>query len=131
VGNNNNDEYSTDQPNLEKLLKKIESLPEFENTNINDINKKGIFGNTPLHIAVIWGDIDSVSVLINAGADLNMRGEHGYTALHDAVEQGHYDIARLLIQRGCALDIANDDGLTPSQLATLLGDKRISQLFHL
>jgi uncharacterized protein len=110
---------------LSKLFKKINELPDFQKIKIKDVNAKGFYGNTPLHIAATWGDIGAIKVLIEAGADLNAKGEHGYTPLHEAVEQNWYDAVKLLVEHGCSLTEKNDDRLTPVQLAESLENDKI------
>jgi hypothetical protein len=35
-----------------------EELPEFVGIELNDVNEVGLFGDTPLHVAAIRGDLD-------------------------------------------------------------------------
>lgn len=115
--------------NLRILLDLILDLPEFEGIDLNGVDVLSRLNNTPLHIASIWGDVDAIKLLVEAGANINAQGEHGYTPLHEYIEQGHYNAAKTLILLGASMEIANNDGLTPAQLAALLGENRILQLF--
>ena len=101
---------------LQKLFALLEDIPEFECRHIDSVHARSRLGNTPLHIAAIWGDREAVITLLEAGADVNAVGEDGYTPLHEAIEQGHMGIATLLISQGALVDMKNNDGLTPSQL---------------
>lgn len=97
---------------LQQLLTQMRDLPEFVEVTEVNVNSAGNFGNPPLHIAAIRGDVEAGELLLEAGADLNARGEHGYTALHQAVEQGHSGFAALLISRGANTSLKNEDGET-------------------
>ena len=50
------------------------------------INRRGPGGSTPLMYAALYGDADSVRLLLNHGADPNIRNDAGATALMWAVE---------------------------------------------
>ena len=47
-----------------------------------DVNIRGWKGNTPLHEAVLFVALDSVSLLLELGADVNCRGEGGRTRVY-------------------------------------------------
>jgi ankyrin repeat protein len=92
-------------PNLktvEDVLNLVwESAVEFGNYQERPtVNSKGFFGNSPLFIAITWGDMEAVKLLLDAGADINFQGEHGETPLHHAIRMGEFRIARLLVKSG-------------------------------
>jgi hypothetical protein len=72
--------------NVSEVLRRYadEELPEFDGIELIAIETVGRFGNRPLHIACVRGDIEEVQALIAAGAKINVRGEHGNTPLHEA-----------------------------------------------
>jgi ankyrin repeat protein len=113
---------------LNNILKEMKELPDFHGINLSGVNDKGAFGNTPLHIAAIRGDIDAVQILLDYGAEINAQGEGGYTPLHEAVEQGHYDIVELLFKNGSSVSIKNEDELTAIDLAKITADNNIIKL---
>ncbi len=113
---------------LNKILQKINELSDFQVDHLPDVNFKGTFDDTPLHVAVVWGDIEASKILLKFNADIDAIGEHGYTPLHEAVEKGNYDVVALLIKNGCSLTITNDDGLTAKQLAELMKENKILNL---
>ena len=76
---------------------------------------KGPGGSTPLMYAVLYGDAESVRLLLEAGADPNIRNEAGATALMWAVDD--LDKTRLLIRRGADVNARSDDGRTPLFIA--------------
>jgi ankyrin repeat protein len=116
---------------IEKLLARIQHVTEFLGVELQDVNQRGIFGNTPLKVVAVWGDADAVRLLLDAGANINDRLEDGYTPLHHAASQGHLDVVRLLCERGAAADIEDDDGQTPLGIAKLLGQKAIAEYLQL
>lgn len=60
---------------------------------------------TPLHIAVIEGQIKVVSNLINQGVNVNAKDYEGKTPLQLAIELNDLDIFKLLITRKIKVDI--------------------------
>ena len=51
---------------------------------------------TALHLAALFGNIQVVEALLNAGADKAVKDKYGDTALDDAQSQNHPAIAKLL-----------------------------------
>ena len=95
------------------------------------VNSIGGFGNSPLKIAAVRGDVAAIEALVQAGADLNALNEHGCTALHHAVAQGHYSAASRLIELGALLNIRDqfghlpaDNALTPELKALFSGQRQ-------
>jgi len=62
---------------------------EFLELPLDDVNQRGNFGDYPIHVTAMRGDVDELRALIEAGADVNAAGELGHTPLHQAVAQGH------------------------------------------
>lgn len=104
---------------LKSLLAEYADLPEFIGFDILEVNCRGHFGNTPLHVAVVRGNPDEVRTLLAAGADISASGEHGYTPLHEAVGQGHREIVELLLAFGAPRDARSTEGYTPRDLALI------------
>ena len=83
-----------------------------------DLNQtEQVAGNTPLMLAVIFGNRDAVSLLIEAGADLEIRNKSGGTALHQACFFGRPEIVQLLLDSGADSTKVNVYGVTPLELA--------------
>ena len=74
-------------------------------------------GLTPLLFAARQGSLDTVRVLVAAGADIRKAAVDGSSPLLVAVQNGHYEIARLLLDRGANPNQANVKGWTPLYLA--------------
>jgi uncharacterized protein len=75
-------------------------------------------GLTPLDFAVRQGSMETVKVLVDAGADVNERSEFGWTALLVATQNRDYKIGVYLLDHGADPNIANDGGWTPLYIAT-------------
>lgn len=73
---------------------------------------------TPLHLAVIRGNISIVRALIENGANRNARDFDENTPLHMASEFGHFDCIIYLIKE-CYSDplVRNKFGYYPSDIA--------------
>ena len=79
-------------------------------------------GSTPLHHAAAFGSLETMTLLLDAGADVNARNLRGSTPLHWAI----HDEAkvRLLIARGADVNARQAEGRTPLYDASLLGNGR-------
>src|SRR5450432_3491612 len=90
---------------------RVAELPTFEGVVIDGPNVRGrSFGDTPLHIVAIWGDLEAARVLIEAGAEVDARGEHRFTPLHEAVSQGKIEVADFLLKHGANPRLESDMG---------------------
>ncbi len=65
-----------------------------------DVNVRDAKGFTPLHFAVLRGQLLVVARLIDAGADVNARTRDNITPLVFAAAGGHFPIVQLLIDAG-------------------------------
>jgi ankyrin repeat protein len=75
---------------------KPESLVDGKDLNI--LTASG--GLTPLMFAAREGDLDSATILVDAGANLNVAAADLSTALGLAIQNGFYDLASFLIDKG-------------------------------
>ena len=73
---------------------------------------------TPLVYAVRADDLDSVKVLLAAGADLNQVTGYGWSPLLVATQNRYYRLGAYLIDHGADVNLANHGGWTPLYLAT-------------
>ncbi|HEY3901888.1 MAG TPA: ankyrin repeat domain-containing protein [Chthoniobacter sp.] len=102
---------------LAELLRQINEVPDFAGSEVTSPNSRNVLGDTPLHVAAVWGDMNAIRILVESGALLDAPGEYGYTPLHEAIEQRNVEAALLLAAFGARLDIPNDDGRTPLDIA--------------
>lgn len=81
--------------------------------DISGINDAGL---TPLHQAVLDGNLMAVRLLIEHGADINKQDADSWTPLHAACAEGHAGIIRLLLQHGADKNILTEDKERPIDL---------------
>ncbi|MBZ5577402.1 MAG: ankyrin repeat domain-containing protein [Acidobacteriia bacterium] len=73
---------------------------------------------TPLVYAVRADDLDSVKVLLAAGADVNQVTGYGWSPLLVATQNRYYKLGAYLIDHGADVNLANKGAWTPLYLAT-------------
>ena len=81
---------------------------------------------TPLHKAVNNGDIKTVTILLDEGANENEE-YMGFTALYSAAWYGQTEIARLLIDRGADVNLKSNN-FTPLHAAATNGHANLVRL---
>jgi len=88
--------------------------------NYTDINTlKTDIGIPLLHVAVSSNQLDSVSVLLEAGADVDAIDHLGTPAVLVAALLGYADIAEVLLDAGAATNLKNHDGATLDSMLEL------------
>jgi ankyrin repeat protein len=75
-------------------------------------------GLTPLIYAVRSNDVESVTVLLAAGADVNQVTAYGWSPLLVATQNRYYKLGAFLLDHGADPNLANRGGWTPLYLAT-------------
>ncbi len=80
-----------------------------------NLNKTGLDGRTPLHLAAENGHKEIASLFLDIGAQADFGNWSDKTALHYAAEKGHIEIIELLLSKG-----ANVNGLGGAQKRTPL-----------
>ena len=73
---------------------------------------------TPLVYATRSNDLESVKVLLAAGADVNQVTGYGWSPLLVATENRYYKLGAFLLDHGADVNLANKGGWTPLYLAT-------------
>jgi ankyrin repeat protein len=73
---------------------------------------------TPLVYAVRSNDLESVKVLLAAGADVNQVTGYGWSPLLVATQNRYYKLGAFLLDRGADPNLANTGGWIPLYLAT-------------
>ena len=98
-----------------------------------NLNVQCFTGNTPLHSAACYGDVEMVQVLLNLDADVNIRNKNRRTPLNylpycpsgygdlPNYPQSLSDVARLLLDCGADVNARNDQGRTPLHTTTYMG----------
>jgi hypothetical protein len=91
------------------------------------VDTKGADGDTPLHVACLYGHADLVRALLAKNANPRVTDGDGGTPLHDASAGGHMEIVQMLVDSvvsASAEEVASfvnardGDGETPLHLAT-------------
>ena len=77
-------------------------------------------GSTALHHAAAFGDVETMALLLDNGADANARNDRSSTPLHWAI--GEEPKVRLLLERGADINAKQADGRTPLYQATFAGN---------
>ena len=73
---------------------------------------------TPLIYATRANDLESVKVLLAAGADINQTSGYGWSPLLVAAQNRYYKLGAYLLEHGANPNLANKGGWTPLYLAT-------------
>jgi len=107
---------------------KDEELPEFSGVALEDVNQAGNFGDRPLHVACVRGNLEEIAALLEGGADVNAAGELGNRPLHEAVSQEHVAVVQFLLDHGASVQEMNDERMTALDLARLRGRQDIVEL---
>jgi ankyrin repeat protein len=113
---------------LKHLLSRIGNTVPFLDIDLIDVNQRGNFDSTPLDVAIVWGDVSAVKLLLASGADVNARLEYAETPLHEAARFGIEEIVRLLLEQGAFIDATNESGQTPLDIAKIKGNPNIIAL---
>lgn len=121
----------------------IHYAARFGNTDtLNIMLKKGVninlaqdapaeAGNTPLHIACIYGKVEMVKNLLALGADDTIQNINGKTPAHYVAERSTYLTAEKreeLFSLLPHIDLAGRDGETPLMLLMSIGDSSVDKI---
>jgi len=95
--------------------------PEDGGSPCATVNSKSLYDKTALHIAASVGKVESIELLLDAGADLEARTTEGLTALHVACQRGHLSIATLLLDWDADISPQTKDHNLPLHFAATNG----------
>jgi len=92
----------------------LKALKEMSRAGVSDVRDR--LDWSPLHYAALFGSVDSVRIMLAAGADPNSRNKSQATPLMF----GAYDLekTRLLVEKGADVNAKAADGSTPLYVAT-------------
>ena len=89
-----------------------------------DIRAKNNEGDTPLHEAVAWENIEAIKALYELGADPNAQNNKGDTPLHKASRptvRDNRDVVEVLLRIGADPNVQNNKGRVPLHFAAKQG----------
>jgi ankyrin repeat protein len=75
----------------------------------------------PVHAAASVGDVATLRLLLDHGADPNARQHLGFTPLHAAAANGDLEMGKLLVARGADRHARTDDGKDAAAMAAERG----------
>jgi uncharacterized protein len=85
--------------------------------------------NQALHACIALGNsVESVELLLEAGADVNATQAGGFAPLHQAAANGKKDVVLLLIEHGANRQACCDQGKTPASYARERGHIEVAKL---
>lgn len=93
-----------------------------------DVDAQKLDGDTALRLAVFYNHLESVRLLLDAGANPNIQNGEGNTPLTRAAAQGYTEIARLLLEHGANPHIRNNNLYTAADFAKERGQRATYQL---
>lgn len=97
-----------------------------------DMDSPDANGRTPLLWAAWRGDTESVTLLLDNGADINKTDRESFTPLARAVQTGHLATVRILLQRKALVTTKTSKGHQPIHLASenkIHGHEVVRELF--
>jgi ankyrin repeat protein len=113
---------------LEHLISKYQSHPDFLGVPITDVNQPGAVDDCLLHIAVRKGEIQDIEALVAAGAQVNLTGDLGNTPLNNAALTGSKPAVLKLLELGAKTNIKNEFGETAADMARSGGHADLAAL---
>lgn len=93
-----------------------------------NINESDVFGNTPLHWAVLRKDLQEVRKLLEQGADPDIKNRKNYSVLHYAIMQKNFDLVQILLDGGADSNLKDESDSTPLHLAFIQNNIQMGRL---
>jgi hypothetical protein len=119
-------------PAVAALAGKHFQLARVLHQNNSSVEPRGFAGNTPLHSASFYGDIEMVRVLLEYGVDVNAQNGAGCTPLDFASRGGHRNdsrVVQLLVEHGADPNTrASRSGFAPLHRASENGRIEVVRL---
>jgi hypothetical protein len=78
--------------------------------------------------AAIAGDLPTIKVLLDKGADINTKATDGSTPLIYAAQNGRISVVETLLKKGADVNLPNNGGSTAIGLASFMGDTNIAKM---
>jgi hypothetical protein len=119
-------EHSMGWESLDALLNEIAEILLIDPPI--SVNEKR-FEDTPIHVVSVWGDINALKMLIDAGAKVNVFGDLSCTPLYNTVSFGHVRCTKMLIEAGATLDDVNELNTSAQKRALKSKNPELAKLF--
>lgn len=87
-------------------------------------------GTTPLIVAAGGNCTDTVTLLVERGADVNAKDGDGMTPLIKAASAGHPDLVRLLLAKGADMNVTDSSGRSAWTYAALSRREDVAEIFR-
>ena len=100
--------FTVDSPDIVRAL-----LEKGADVNVRNLDT----GETPLMLAVLAGDIESLKAILGKKSDVNAKDNRGVTALMFAANNNKTAIAKLLLEKGADVNARTNDGDTALRMA--------------
>ncbi|XP_074056556.1 ankyrin repeat domain-containing protein 31 isoform X2 [Macrotis lagotis] len=115
----------------EHIIKKRRTANRKSYSNISklsSINRRDIYGESPLHKAAQTDDSALIKKFIQLGGNVNLRDYAGWTALHEASVDGFYKTVLELLKGGADVNCKGMKQITPIYDAVLNGHYEVAEL---
>lgn len=109
----------SDSPEALEVMLRLESV---------DLNQLRYRGQSPLHISAKQGDLKTLRVLIDHGADVETRDDDGMTPLIRAVASDRSEVVRLLIANSADVRVMLTGGETLLHMAVQQASAPLTQV---
>ncbi len=94
-----------------------------------NLNNRFEDGQTPLHLAAIYGHNAITTYLLENNANTSVQDSSGATPLHEAIRYGNLEIARMLLDAGANVNAKDNLGKTPILL--IIPKKKVYDTYNL
>jgi len=95
-----------------------------------DLHRLSFIGSAAIHWTLWAGNVDSLALLLEAGADPDQPMGDGGTALHCAAISNLAGVAKVLLSHGADMTKRNQEWKTPLQLAAELGNWEVAAVLE-
>ncbi|MBL6621567.1 MAG: ankyrin repeat domain-containing protein [Rickettsiales bacterium] len=113
---------------MEHILADVAKIKLLKDKGMNLNIRDKIAGLTPLHYAVISGNLDAMQELIEFGADIDVVCNNADTALHYACDLNKEEAVNILLDSGANTSLRNKDNKTAKEIARDKNNKDIISL---
>lgn len=100
---------------------RVRELKEWETQMFSNVEPRYYNYNTPLILAAVKGDTQTVRSLLRSGSEVDARNKYGMTALMYAAEKNHAGTLDVLLKAGADIDAKNNEGSTALIIAVIHG----------